>query len=86
MIAIIGVGEYDESKPFPDQPDEAVKEYLNKKINTFNDLTAVTRDEFNRPLTFRYEGEGIKIDSERTYKNDSVNYFIENQTYQLNKI
>jgi len=86
MITIIGIGEYDERKPFLDQLDEAVKEYLNEKINAFNDLTAVTKDEFNRPLTFRYEGEGISIGSERTYKNDSVNYFIENQTYQLNKI
>jgi len=86
MIAIIGIGEYDESRPFLDQPVEAVKEYLSDKINTFNDLTAVTKDEFNRPLTFRYEGEGIRIDSERIYKNDSVNYFIDNQTYQLNKI
>ena len=85
MITIIGVGEYDESKPFLDQPDEVVKEYLNEKINEFNDLTAVTRDEFKRPITFKYEGEGIRIDSERTYENYSVNYFIENQTYQLKK-
>jgi len=83
MITIIGIGEYDENRPFLDQPDEAVKEYLNEKINTFNDSTALTWGIHGRPYTYQYVGEGIVIDSARTYKDDSPNYFIESQTYTL---
>lgn len=86
MITIVGIGDYDESEPFLEQPDEAVSAYLAEKINEFNDLTALTFDAFNRPLTFQYQGNYIVIDSERTYRDDSVNYFIESQSYSLKKV
>ena len=82
MIEIQGIGFYDETKPFNEQ-EEPVNAYLQEIASTFNDMTAVERDNWNRPIMWRYEGEGIIITTERTYLTEDGNYFLKEQTYKV---
>lgn len=83
MITIIGVGEFDPSKPFFEQENENVASYLQEKTGNFNDFTALTRDAWNRPLTWQYVGDGVTIESERTYSTEDGNYFVKSQTFNI---
>lgn len=83
MIEIKGIGFYDESKNFFEQEDEKVREYLEEKSSSFNFFTAIEFDTFKRPVRWRYEGEGVVIESTRTYKTNDVNYFIDKQKYTI---
>ena len=82
MIEIQGIGFYDELKPFNEQ-EEPVNTYLQEIAITFNDMTAIERDRWNRPIKWRYEGEGVIITAERTYSTEDVNYFLKEQTYKI---
>ena len=82
MIEIQGIGFYDETKPFNEQ-EEPVNTYLQGIANTFNDLTAIERDQCNRPTMWRYEGEGVIVTAERTYSTEDGNYFLKEQTYKV---
>ena len=78
MIEIQGIGIYNDAKGFFEQ-DEPVNTYLNEIANTFNDLTAVERDQWNRPIKWQQVIDGVTIQSTRTYKTQDFNYFIELQ-------
>ena len=82
MIEIQGIGFYDETKPFNDQ-EEPVNTYLQEIVSTFNDMTAIERDQWNRPTKWRYDGEGVIITVERTYLTEDGNYFLKEQTYKV---
>ena len=82
MIEIQGIGFYDETKPFNDQ-EEPVNTYLQEIVSTFNDMTAIERDQWNRPTKWRYDGEGVIITVERTYSTEDGNYFLKEQTYKV---
>ena len=82
MIEIEGIGFYDEAKPFDGQED-TVNTYLQEIASTFNDMTAIERDRWNRPIKWRYEGEGVIITAERTYSTEDGNYFLKEQTYKV---
>ena len=82
MIEIQGIGIYDDAKGFFEQ-EEPVNTYLNGIASTFNDLTAIERDQWNRPIMWRYEGEGVIITAERTYLTEDGNYFLKEQIYKV---
>lgn len=82
MIQIQGIGFYDETKSF-DEQEEPVNTYLQEIASTFNDMTAIERDNWNRPIKWRYEGEGVYITAERTYSTEDGNYFLKEQTYKV---
>ena len=82
MIEIQGIGFYDETKAFNDQ-EESVNTYLQEIASTFNDMTAIERDSWNRPIKWIYEGEGVIITAERTYSTEDGNYFLKEQTYKV---
>ena len=82
MIEIQGIGFYDETKSFNEQ-DEPVNTYLQEIVSTFNDMTAIERDQWNRPTKWRYDGEGVIITVERTYLTEDGNYFLKEQTYKV---
>ena len=82
MIEIQGIGFYDETKSFNEQ-DEPVNTYLQEIANTFNDMTAIERDQWNRPIKWRYEGGGVIITADRTYSTEDGNYFLKEQTYKV---
>ena len=82
MIEIQGIGFYDETKSFNEQ-EEPVNTYLQEIASTFNDMTAIERDRWNRPIKWRYEGEGVIITAERTYSTEDGNYFLKEQTYKV---
>ena len=83
MITIQNIGQFDTTKPFFEQEDEAVNAYLIEKTSQFSDFTALKRDNWNRPYYWVYDGEGIRITSERTYSTEDGNYFVKNQTFNL---
>ena len=82
MIELKGVGFYDETKPFNEQ-GEPVDTYLQGIASTFNDTTAIDRDQWDRPIKWRYEGEGIIITANRTYLTEEGNYFLKEQIYKV---
>lgn len=82
MIEIQGIGVYDDAKGFFEQ-DEPVNAYLNGIANSFNDFTAIKRDEWDRPVDWEYEGEGVIITSHRNYNTQDGNYFLKEQTYKV---
>ena len=82
MIELKGVGFYDETKPFEEQ-GEPVDTYLQGIASTFNDTTAIDRDQWDRPIKWRYEGEGIIITANRTYLTEEGNYFLKEQIYKV---
>ena len=79
MIEIQGIGIYDETKSFDEQPSASVGTYLHTIAESFNDLTAVERDQWNRPIKWQQVIDGVTIQSTRTYKTQDFNYFIELQ-------
>ena len=83
MIQIQGIGIYDETKSFNEQPSVSVSTYLQTIVESFNDLTAVERDQWDRPIKWRYEGEGIIITADRAYLTEDGNYFLKEQTYKV---
>lgn len=83
MITIDGIGQFDPSKPFFEQDDEAVNAYLFEKTGEFNDFTALKRDNWNRPIYWIYDGDGIRITSERSYSTEDGNYFVKEQPFNL---
>ena len=82
MIEIQGIGFYDETKSFNEQ-EEPVNTYLQEIASTFNDMTSVDRDDWNRPTKWRYDGEGVIITAQRTYSTEDGNYFLKEQTYKI---
>jgi len=83
MIIIQGVGKFNTALPFFEQEDENVLNYLINVASQFNDATALEKDKYNRPLRWKYEGEGIIITSERTYLDESGDYFVKEQTFNI---
>ena len=83
MIEIEGIGFYDETKNFDEQPSANVGTYLQGIAGTFNDMTAIERDQCDRPIKWRYDGEGVIITAERTYSTEDGNYFLKEQTYKV---
>ena len=82
MIEIQGIGIYDDARGFFDQ-EEPVNTYLNDIANTFNDFTATNRDIWDRPTDWRYIGEGVIIRSHREYNTQDGNYFLKEQTFNI---
>ena len=82
MIEIQGIGIYDDAKGFFEQ-NEPVNTYLNDIANTFSDFTATQRDNWNRPIDWRYIGEGVVITSHREYATQDDNYFLKEQTFNI---
>ena len=82
MIEIQGIGIYDDAKGFFEQED-TVNTYLQEIASTFNDMTAIEHDQWNRPTKWMYEGKGVIITAERTYLTEDGNYFLKEQTYKV---
>ena len=82
MIEIKGLGFYDETKPFNEQ-NGPVNTYLQEIASTFNDMTAIEHDQWNRPTKWMYNGKDVIITAERTYLTEDGNYFLKEQTYKV---
>lgn len=82
MIEIKGIGIYDDANGFFEQ-GEPVNTYLTGIASTFNDMTAIELDQWDRPIKWRYEGEGIIITADRAYLTEDGNYFLKEQTYKV---
>ena len=83
MIEIKGIGIYDETKSFDEQPSASVSTYLQTVAGTFGDLNAVERDQWNRPIKWYHDINNVRIIAERTYITDDGNYFLKEQTYKV---
>ena len=82
MIEIKGIGIYDDAKGFFGQ-GEPVNTYLTGIAGTFNDLTAVERDPWNRPTRWYHDVSNVRIIADRTYCSEDGNYFLKEQTYKI---
>lgn len=82
MIEIQGIGFYDETKPFNEQ-EEPVNTYLQEIASTFNDMTAVERDKWDRPIKWYHDIKNVRLTAERTYLTEDGNYFLKEQTYKV---
>ena len=83
MIEIQGIGIYDETFSFHEQPSASVRTYLHTIAESFNDLTAVERDQWNRPTRWHHDVSNVRVVADRTYCTEDGNYFLKEQTYKV---
>ena len=83
MIEIQGIGIYDETKSVDEQPSASVGTYLQTIVESFNDLTAVERDQWNRPTRWHHDVSNVRVVADRTYCTEDGNYFLKEQTYKV---
>ena len=83
MIEIQGIGMYDETKSFDEQPSASVGAYLQTAVGSFDDRNAVERDQWNRPIKWYHDIKNVRLIADRTYLTEDGNYFLKEQTYRV---
>lgn len=78
MITIKGIGQYDPTKKFEEQSEEVAAD-LQEIVSGFDDFTAIERDQWKRPIKWQQVIDGVTIQSNRTYKTQDCNYYIDEQ-------
>lgn len=85
MITITGIGQFDESNPVWEQSEE-VKNFLLPIIDRFNSMNCIEFDEFDRPLKWIFEGNGIRLTYTRVYQEESYQRMVKDHQYVVTSI